>query len=199
MLGATLASGGAATFTGAIIAGPGATLDWLRVLSSIRLDGTWDNASLPGTAARLFRENDFVEPIAILPWLEPVAYVLGIGIVIFTAFKARRGSEADLWVLVAVSLLASPIAWHNYLLLLGPGILLLLARGRVALALLLLALQFIPPQWSEPWRDEGTVLAALVLTLYFYILVAHWLAFLTHGEEASKDLAAVPDRSVSVE
>ena len=75
----------------------------------------------------------------------------------------------------------------------------LLARGRVALALLLLALQFIPPQWSELWRDEGTVLAALALTLYFYILVAHWLAFLIYGEEIAKAPTAVPDRSVSVE
>ena len=75
----------------------------------------------------------------------------------------------------------------------------LLARGRVALALLLLALQFIPPQWSELWRDEGTVLAALALTLYFYILVAHWLAFLIYGEEIAKAPTAVPDWSVSVE
>jgi hypothetical protein len=118
---------------------------------------------------------------------------------ILTAFKARLGSEPGLWALVVASLLASPITWHNYLLLLGPGILLLMARGRVALALLLLVFQFIPPRWSEPWRDEGTVLAALVLTLYFYILVAHWLAFLTHGEEAAKAPTAVADRSVSVE
>ena len=91
--------------------------------------------------------------------------------------------------MVAASLLASPVAWHNYLLLLGPGILLLLARGRVALALLLLALQFIPPQWSEPWRDEGTVVAALVLSLYFYVLIAHWLAFFSYREEGAKTQA----------
>jgi hypothetical protein len=51
----------------------------------------------------------------------------------------------------------------------------------------------------EPWRDEGTVLAALLLTLYFYILVAHWIAFLTCGEETAKAPVAVPDRSVTVE
>jgi hypothetical protein len=91
-----------------------------------------------------------------------------------------------LWALVAASLLFSPIGWHNYLVLLGPGILLLLAWGRVAPALLLLALQSIPPQWSEPWRGESTIMAALVLTLYLYILIAHWLAFLTH-EAVAKD------------
>jgi alpha-1,2-mannosyltransferase len=79
-----------------------------------------------------------------------VAYVLGVGIIILTAIWVRRDSEAGLWALVAASLLASPIAWHNYLVLLGPGILLLLARGRVAPALLLLALQAIPPDWSVP-------------------------------------------------
>jgi hypothetical protein len=82
-------------------------------------------------------------------------------------------------------LLASPVAWHNYLLLLGPGILLLMARERMAL--LLLTLQLIPPQWSEPWRGESTVLAALALTFYFYVLVVHWAAFLTYREEAVED------------
>ena len=155
--------------------------------------------SLRGSGSAL-RENEFVEPIPYLPWMESVAYVLGIGIMIFTAVKVRRVPEAGLWALVAASLLASSIAWHNYLVLLGLGILLLLARGRVALALFLLALQFIPPQWSEPWRDKGTVLAALVLTLYFYILVAHWLAFLTSGgEKTAKAPVATSDRSVTVE
>ena len=100
----------------------------------------------PLTAYRSLVLITVLASVVSLPWLEPVAYVLGVGIVILTAFKARLGSEAGLWALVAASLIASPIAWHNYLLLLGPGILLLLARGRVALALLLLALQFIPPQ-----------------------------------------------------
>ena len=77
---------------------------------------------------------------------------------------------------------------------------LLLTRGRVATALLLLALQAIPPQWSEPWRDESTILAALALTLYFYILVAHWLAFLIHGEEVAENHATTrADGSTLVE
>ena len=42
-------------------------------------------------------------------------------------------------------------------------------------------------------------MVALALTLDFYILIAYWLAFLTHGEEATKDLATRPDRSASVE
>lgn len=189
MFGATLASGLAATLVGFFAAGPRATLDWLTEVSGRRPDGWWDNASLPGAVARLFRENQFAEPIATLPWMEPVVYVVGIGAVILTAVKARRDAEMGLWALVAVSLLTTPFAWHNYLVLLGPGILLLLARGRVALALLLLALQLIPPSWFLLWQDGDGVMVTLALTLYSYILVAHWLAFLTHGKEAAKDPA----------
>jgi alpha-1,2-mannosyltransferase len=180
---AALASASAATLIGVIVVGPGATLDWLRLLFDEPLDPYWDNASLPAAAARLFTENEFVRPIATLPWMVPGAYLLGIGVVILTAVRVRHGSEAGLWALVAASLLASPIAWHNYLVLLGPGVLLLLARGWVAPGFLLLALQTIPPRWPLLWRDEDGVVASLALTLYLYILIAHWLALLAAGRE----------------
>ncbi len=175
---AALVSGTLATLVGAIVVGPGATLDWLRLLSDDTLNPFWDNASLSSAAARLFTENEFARPIATLPWLVPVSYVLGIGAIVLTAVRVRYSPEVALWALVAASLLASPIAWHNYLVLLGPGILLLLARGWIATGFLLLALQSIPPYWPTLWIDEDTVLATLALTLYFYILLAHWLAFI---------------------
>ena len=174
--GAALASGAAATLVAAVAVGPGATLDWLRLLSERSASAYWDNASLPGAAARLFTDNEFAQHLAILPWMVPLAYALGIGAIAITAVGIRRGSEAGLWALVAASLLASPIAWHNYLVLLGPGILLLLTLGRTAPALLLLALQAIPAQWPLLWNQRGTVAASLALTLYLYILIAHWLA-----------------------
>jgi alpha-1,2-mannosyltransferase len=74
---AALVSGAAATLVGIVVAGPSALLDWLRYVGERRPDGYWDNNTLPGAAARLFRENDFVEPVVTLPWLEPVAYVSG--------------------------------------------------------------------------------------------------------------------------
>jgi alpha-1,2-mannosyltransferase len=195
-LGAAFASAAAATLVGAIVVGPGATLDWLRLLSNDTLNPFWDNASLPSAAARLFTDNEFARPIATLPWIVPVAYLLGIGAVILTAARVRHGPEAGLWALVAASLLASPIAWHNYLVLLGPGVLLLLARGWVAPGFLLLALQSIPPYWPILWTGKDTVVATLALTLYLYILVAHWLALtLAAGKQPAGTLeAGIPSR-----
>ncbi len=181
--GAALASGVAATLVAAVAVGPGATLDWLGLLSDRSASPYWDNASLPGAAARLFTESEFAQHVAILPWTIPVAYALGIGAIAITAVRAGRGSEAGLWALVAASLLASPIAWHNYLVLLGPGILVLLARGSTAPAFLLLALQSIPGQWPLLWNWMDTVAASLALTLYLVILIAHWLALLFAVED----------------
>ncbi len=179
VLGAAVATGGGATLLAGVVVGPGATLDWARLLLDEPLSPYWDNASVPSAAARLFTPNEFAEPLAILPWTVPVAYVLGLLIVAFTAYRVRHGQEWGLWAMVAASLLASPVAWNNYLVLLGPGVLLLLARGRTAVGFLLLALQTIPPQWPLLWQGDGTVVASLALTLYLYSLLAHWLAFLT--------------------
>jgi alpha-1,2-mannosyltransferase len=175
-LAAALGSGAVATAVGAIVVGPGATIDWLRLLSDNAVNAFWDNATLSSAAARLFTENEFGQQIATLPWMVPFAYAVGIAIILFTAASVRRGPDFALWALVAASLLASPIAWHNYLVLLGPGILLLLAEGWAAPGFLLLALQSIPPYWPALWVGKDTVVATLALTLYFYILLAHWVA-----------------------
>jgi alpha-1,2-mannosyltransferase/arabinofuranan 3-O-arabinosyltransferase len=190
-LGATVASGAVATLAGVIVLGPQTTLKYVEVIRNVELEAFWDNASLPSAALRLFTENEFTQPLATWPWMLPVAYVVGIGLVVFTAYRVRDGSEGGLWAMVAASLLASPIAWNNYLVLLGPGILLLLGRRRFPLALLLLALQFIPAQWPNLWSGDDTVVATLALTLYLYILVVHWLAFLTLGKD--KDRREVAD------
>jgi alpha-1,2-mannosyltransferase len=186
--GAALAFGGAATLIAAVAVGPKATLDWLRLLASRSPSPYWDNASLPGAAARLFTQNEFAQHVAILQWTIPFAFALGIGAIAITAARAGLGPEVGLWALVAAALLVSPIAWHNYLVLLGPGILVLLARGRTAPAFLLLALQSIPGQWPLLWKEEDTIVASLALTLYLYILIAHWLALLS----AAKKPAGAP-------
>jgi len=184
-VGAALVAGGVATLVGVIVLGPGATWDYVGVLRDRSVSPYWDNASLPAAAARLFTENSYAQSIATLPWMVPVGYALGVAAILLSAMRVRHGPEVGLWVLVAASLLASPIAWHNYLVLLGPGILLLLARGMAAPAFLLLALQSIPAQWPLLWNQKGTVVASLAMTLYLYILVAHWLALLAATKESS--------------
>jgi alpha-1,2-mannosyltransferase len=180
---AAIVSGIVVTLVGVVVLGPGATLDYVGVLRDRSVSPYWDNASLPAAAARLFTENSYARNAATLPWMVAVGYALGIGVIFLTAMRVRHGPEVGLWVLVAASLLASPIAWHNYLVLLGPGVLLLLARGMAAPAFLLLALQSIPAQWPLLWNERGTVVASLALTLYLYILIAHWLALLYATKE----------------
>ena len=191
---AALVSGAAATLVGIVVLGPGATLDYIEVLRERSVSAYWDNASLPSAAARLFTENPYAQNVATLPWMVPVGYALGISAIVFTAMRVRYGPEVGLWALVAASLLASPIAWHNYLVLLGPGVLLLLARGYFAPAFLLLALQSIPAQWPLIWNDKGTVAASLAMTLYLYILIAHWLALLAATREPDGALYPVPEK-----
>ncbi|CAN5721867.1 hypothetical protein BH24ACT21_BH24ACT21_15630 [soil metagenome] len=187
MVGATIVSGAAATLAGSLALGSNATLRYAEVvLEERRIDGFWDNASLASAAMRTFTDTRFAEPLAVLPWLVPAAYVLGVALIILTVVKIRGGSEAGLWVLIAASLLASPIAWNNYLLLLAPGVLLLLARGRISLAFLLLALQFIPQQWPSLWSGSETILSTLALSLYMYVLAVHWISFLTVGKEPKR-------------
>ena len=190
-LAAAIVSGAAVTLVGGVVLGPGATLDYIGVLRDRSVSAYWDNASLPSAAARLFTKNPYAQNVANLPWMVFVGYALGIAAIALSAMRVRHGPEVGLWVLVAASLLASPIAWHNYLVLLGPGVLLLLARGMAAPAFLLLALQAIPAQWPLIWNGRGTVAASLAMTLYLYILIAHWLVLLA----ATRKPDGVPART----
>lgn len=177
MLGASISSGAASLLVGILTAGPTATLDWLRFVANRGIDEVWTNASLPAHASRLFTENELGQHIAVLPWMVPFTLVVAAGLVILTAWRARLDPEMGFWALVAASLLASPVSWHGYMVLLGPGILLLTRRGRWPLALLLLALQLLPNEWGLLWRDAAPVVESLALTLYCFVLIAHWLTF----------------------
>lgn len=186
---AACVSGLTATLVGFFVAGPSATFRYVGILNEGFASAYWDNASIPAAATRFFTEHRFGENVATLPWMVYVGYALGIGVVILTATRIRGGGEAGLWALVAASLLASPIAWHNYLVLLAPGVLLLLARGWIPPALFLLALQAIPAQWPLLWNNDGTVGATFALTLYLYILLAHWVLLLLAVEPEAPEPA----------
>jgi alpha-1,2-mannosyltransferase len=180
MLASAVVTGAAVTLLSALVVGFGAAFEWVRLVMDEPLSAYWDNASIPSAAARLFAENEFAEPLAVVPGAVPAGYVLGFLVVALTAYLVRRdgGDGMGLWAMVAAALLASPISWHNYLVLLAPGVLVLISRGRAPVALLLLSLQLVPPQWPLLWSGSPTALATLALTLYFFILLAHWLSFL---------------------
>ena len=166
---------------GALVVGPYATsVEYPKVPSRVRPDGNPVNASLPGAAARIFGGEDQAHSVASLPWAVPAAVVLGWSLVLLTTWAVRK-DEGGLGLWAAASFLASPVAWHNYLVVLAPGIFVLVGRGHTYTAMLLLTLVLIPPQWIEMWWEAPNVsdlLAALALSLYTFILVAHWLAFL---------------------
>ncbi len=188
---AAVVSGATVTLAAALSLGFGATFDWIRLLREATVNAYWDNASLPAAAARLFTDNEYAEMLADLPWTVPASYVLGVAIIALTAWRLRHDPSLGFWAIVAASLLVSPISWHNYLMLLAPGILLLISRGHALPALLLLALQTIPPQWPLVWRDDGTIFASLMLTLYLYILLIHWWSFLP-GRKAKGAGESIP-------
>ncbi len=192
-LGAAILAGGAATLVGSLVVGPRTTMGWANMMLDTSANPYWDNASLPAAAARLFTEHPYGEPLAVLPGVVTVFGAAGLALVLLTAYRARRGSEGSLWALTAAALLASPIAWHNYLVLLAPGVLLLMARGQTAIAAVLISLQLIAPQWPLLWREDSTLggavgpkVAALALTLYLCVLLAHWAAFFAASREPEK-------------
>lgn len=174
-------SGAGATLLAFLAAGPRATFEYAEVILGTSVNGYWDNASLHSTAIRFFTENEFVENMAQLPWLVPVVQALAIGLVVLTAFVVRGGTEWGLWAVVAATLLASPVAWNNYLVLLAPAVVLLFARRHYAPGVLLVGLQLTPTHWPLLWRGEDTVLATVAISLYTYILAAHWLALLFYS------------------
>ena len=174
-----------ATLVGVLVAGPASGVAWLRIGLTEPVPDTADNASLPGLAVRLG-----------LP--SAVGTLLGLAVLVGTlVVLGRRRRQVDPagtapWAVLAAGLLMSPIAWHNYLMLLWPGLLLLLARGgqesrhstphRPGRAAVLLAVALIPVSWNalwpagEGWALPGRALYCAVLLAYWWVLLASSLS-----------------------
>ncbi|HVL84204.1 MAG TPA: glycosyltransferase family 87 protein [Pseudonocardia sp.] len=176
-LAAGVAAAAAATLVGALVAGPANTVRWLGIALTEPVPGVTDNASLPGLAVR------FGAPA-------PVGTLIGAAVLVGTlAYLARHRDRVDPagtapWAVLAAGLLVAPIAWHNYLLLVVPGVFVLLARRRLAVAAALLALPLVPIAWNGVL--DGRPGGALAGSLYCAILVAHWAVLLreARGEPA---------------
>ncbi|SHK19055.1 Protein of unknown function [Pseudonocardia thermophila] len=164
-----------ATLLGVAVAGPGSAIGWLRIAFTEGVPNTVDNASIPGFAVRL------AAAAGISPAIPQVAgLVLGATVLIGTlAWLGHRRADVDptgtaVWAVIAASLLCSPIAWHNYLMLLWPGMLILLARGRTATVAVAFAVALIPVSWNAEWPPDGFG-QAVARSLYCAILLGYWV------------------------
>jgi hypothetical protein len=183
---AAVAAGVAAlvSVAGVLVAGHAAFLTWLGLVTGKPTETYFDNASLPATILRLTTVNDWARPVLEMPAAAAltVGYLLAAGIVGVTLWRASRtgpgpDASAALWAVTAASLLTSPLTWHNYLILLAPGVLVVIADRRRAVAALLLALPLIGMEWPPLWDRAGTA-SAVPLSLYCAILLTYWVAFL---------------------
>ena len=172
----------AASLLGVVVAGLASGPEWLRIGFAEPVPDSVDNASLPGLAVR-----------AGLP--SAVGTALGLAVLAGTlTVLGRRRARVDPggaapWAVLAAGLLVSPIAWHNYLMLLWPGVLVLLVpdtapastrRGapyRPGRAAVLLAVTVIPVSWNAMWPPEGGW-ASLGRSLYCAVLLTYWWVLL---------------------
>jgi arabinofuranan 3-O-arabinosyltransferase len=164
---AGVVSAAVASLVGVAVCGPASGLAWLHIAFNSPVPDTVDNASLPGLAVRL----------GLPPVLGLVAGVVVLGGTLLVLARHRRRLDpagTAVWAVLAAGLLLSPIAWHNYLMLLWPGVLVLIALGRTATATVMFAVAVIPVAWN------AAVVPAVATgrSLYFAILVGYWAVLL---------------------
>lgn len=177
---------------GVLLGGPTATIAWAQKLLNYGRDGSADNMSLEAVAYRLFTPNRFSGYLAYAPGMATAASLFAVILVVVTLLAARR-NDLGLWALVAACLMAAPIAWRGYLVLLAPAVLVLLSTRRTqAVGWLLLALQLIPNSWPALWEDHGSLAATIGLTLPCATLLAHWAAILAGSHAGASEALAHP-------
>ncbi|MGW6696288.1 glycosyltransferase family 87 protein [Nocardia sp. NPDC055049] len=165
---AGIAGAAVASLIGVLVAGPSSAGGWLRIALSEPVSGWVDNASLPGLAVR------FGLPSAI-------GTVLGLAVLAGTLWWCGRHRDrvdpggTALWAVLAAALLFSPIAWHNYLMLLWPGVLVLITLGRGELTAIALAVPVFPLSFTVELPPHSSVAAAVTHSLYCAVLVGYWV------------------------
>ncbi|MFD6399062.1 glycosyltransferase family 87 protein [Nocardia sp. NPDC060249] len=165
---AGIAGAAVASLIGVLVAGPSSAAGWLRIALSEPVSGWVDNASLPGLAVR------FGLPSAI-------GTVLGLAVLAGTLWwcghhrdRIDPGGTA-LWAVLAAALLFSPLAWHNYLMLLWPGVLVLITLGRGEITAIALAVPVFPVSFTVELPPHSSVTAAVTHSLYCAVLVGYWV------------------------
>ena len=172
-----------ATLFGVLAAGPSSGIEWLKIAFTEPVPDTVDNASLPGLAVRF-------------GWPAVIGMLLGLAVLAGTlAWCGRNRERIDPagtapFAVLAAGLLCSPISWHNYLMLLWPGLLVLITLGRAPAVTAALAVTVIPVSWNDDWPPGGLV-AGLGRSLYCAILIGYWVLLLRSAPRAA-DSGMVP-------
>jgi alpha-1,2-mannosyltransferase len=177
-----------ATLLGVLVAGPSSAIEWLRIAVTEPVPDTVDNASLPGLAVR------FGVPGALGALLGAAVLV---GTLVWIGRHRDRIDPAGTapWAVLAAGLLFSPIAWHNYLMLLWPGVLVLVPLGLGALTAAALAVAVVPVSWNAEWPPES-VAADVARSLYCVILLGYWVVLLSSSVR-DVPVPAEPNRPAS--
>lgn len=177
---AGIASAAVATVVGVLAAGPYSAIRWLTIAVTEGVPETVDNASFPGLTLRL--------GLTAFPGLAIGLAVL-VGTLVWCGRNRDRVDPAGSapFAVVAAGLLLSPIAWHNYLMLLLPGVLLMIAVHRRGTAAALLAVTLIPVSWNAIWPPDAGLYAAVGRSLYWAILLAYWVALLSIATHRAAD------------
>ena len=198
---AGLASAGAASVVGVLVAGLSSASSWLRLATGTPAPEVDANASLPGLVARLHGPG-------VLGWLVTVLVVVGSLYWVRhsgssangdgvpgadVVARAERGAvvpgDVVIFAVAAGCLLASPIAWLNYLVMLWPGGLILLRAGWWRRAVPLLVLPVIPVAWGNLWQAAPQAPVSLLgRSLYCLVLLGYWVVLLRFAASS----AAVP-------
>jgi arabinofuranan 3-O-arabinosyltransferase len=183
---AGLAAAGATSLAGVLVAGPSSAGEWLRLATGTPAPEVDANASLPGLVVRLGGPG-------VLGWLVTVVVVAGS---LWWVRRARPSpgarppgtvepADAAVFAVAAGCLLAAPIAWLNYEIMLWPGVLVLLRAGRWRLGVPLLVLPLVPVAWGNLWQAAPHTPSALAgRSLYCAVLLGFWVALLLFSREA---------------
>lgn len=173
-------AGALATIVGWVATGATSLPTWLGLAWTHPVQAFWDNASLVGAFTRLTSATEWGRPLFEAAGGPTVGVLCGAVLIAVTTWTVHRSSggglDTALWAMAAASLLASPIAWHNYLLVLAPGLLVLASAGRWPIAALLAACGLIGNEWPGWWYGPDGTASAVPLSLYTAILLAYWAA-----------------------
>jgi len=187
-----LGSAAVTSAAGVLAAGPSSAVEWLRLAMHTPAPEVDANASLPGLVVRLGLPGW-------VGWLVTLAVVVASLWWVCRAVPAPGGlapgllerADATIFAVAAGCLLASPIAWLNYTVMLWPGALVLLRAGRWRLAVPLLVFPVIPVAWGNLWQAAPTAPVALAgRSLYCAVLLGFWLTLLAFARTYSASPAA---------